>query len=123
VAVDPRRGALNAFPSSRIMNLASPLYVRSMSPRHERRIANIALRVHASSRANELVGFNDGVLVVRVTAPPVEGRANEAVRRLVAKQLRVPRSAVTIVRGARSRDKVVRVEGLDHRAVVDALAG
>jgi uncharacterized protein len=85
--------------------------------------ANIALRVHSSSRANELVGLKDGVLIVRVTAPAIEGRANEAVRRLVAKHLRVPKSAVTIVRGARSRDKVIQVEGLDNWAVLDAFAG
>jgi uncharacterized protein (TIGR00251 family) len=84
--------------------------------------ARIALRVHASSRANELVGLKDGRLIVRVTAPAIEGRANEAVRRLVAKQLRVPKSAVTIVRGGRSRDKVIQVEGLDNRAVLDAFA-
>lgn len=84
--------------------------------------ANITLRVHASSRANELVGLKDGVLIVRVTAPAIEGRANEAVRRLVAKHLRVPRSAVTIVRGGRSRDKVIEVQGLDNRAVLDAFS-
>jgi uncharacterized protein (TIGR00251 family) len=85
--------------------------------------ANIALRVHASSRANELVGLKDGVLIVRVTAPAIEGRANEAVRRLVAKHLRVPKSAVTIVRGGHSRDKVIQVAGLDNRAVLEAFAG
>ena len=83
--------------------------------------ANIAVRVQASSRENEFAGLRDGVLVVRVTAPAIDGRANEAVRRLVAKRLRVPRSAVTIVRGSRSRDKLIQIEGLDHRAVLDAL--
>jgi uncharacterized protein YggU (UPF0235/DUF167 family) len=56
-----------------------------------------------------------------VAAPAVEGRANEALRRLLAKQLRVPRSSVTIVRGHRSRDKVVEVDGLDYVTVVAAL--
>jgi uncharacterized protein len=85
--------------------------------------ARIPLRVQASARQNELVGIRDGVLIVRVTAPAIEGRANEAVRRLVAKHLRVPKSAVTIVRGDRSRDKVIQVEGLDNWAVLDAFAG
>jgi uncharacterized protein (TIGR00251 family) len=54
--------------------------------------------------------MHDGRLVVRVTAPPAEGKANEAVRRLIAKRLGVAKSRVTIVRGARSRDKTIRIE-------------
>jgi uncharacterized protein (TIGR00251 family) len=49
---------------------------------------------------------------VRVTAPPVEGEANRAVARLLARALRVPPSAVTVVRGERGRDKIVRIDGL-----------
>jgi uncharacterized protein (TIGR00251 family) len=83
---------------------------------------SIPVRVHASARKNEFVGVRDGVLIVRVTATAIEGRANEALRRLMAKRLGVPRSAVAIVRGSRSRDKVIRIEGLDQQGVVDALA-
>jgi uncharacterized protein len=54
-----------------------------------------------------------GGYAARVTAPPVDDRANEALRRLVADRAGVAPSRVSIVRGARSRDKVVRVEGLD----------
>jgi uncharacterized protein (TIGR00251 family) len=61
------------------------------------------------------------VLIVRVVAPAVEGRANEAVRRLLAKQLRVSRSSVTIVRGQGSRDKVIEIEGVDYPTAVAAL--
>jgi uncharacterized protein len=84
--------------------------------------ATIPLRVQASARISELVGLRDGVLVVRVTAPAIEGKANEAVRRLVAKRLRVPRSSVTIVRGHRSRDKVIQIDGVDQSALLDAIA-
>ena len=62
-----------------------------------------------------------GAVVVRVTAPPVDGRANEALVALIAKRAGVPRSAVSIVRGHTSRDKVVRVEGLDLAALWRAL--
>ena len=51
----------------------------------------------------------DGVLVARVAAPPVEGKANAAVCALIAEAYGVPKSRVTVVRGARSREKVVRV--------------
>ena len=55
----------------------------------------------------------DGVLLVRVSAPPVDGKANAALCRLLAKALGVAPSRVTVVRGHGSRDKVVRVDGLD----------
>jgi len=58
---------------------------------------------------------------VRVTAPPVDGRANDALRRLIAKRAGVARSDVTIVRGERSRDKRVRVEGIGEAALRLAL--
>jgi uncharacterized protein YggU (UPF0235/DUF167 family) len=60
------------------------------------------------------VGIREGVLVIRVTAPAVDGRANESMRRLVAKRLGVPKSAITIIRGQRSRDKVIAIDGVDE---------
>jgi len=51
---------------------------------------------------------------VRVTAPPVDGRANDALRRLVARRAGVAVSRVTLVRGERSREKVLSVEGIDE---------
>jgi uncharacterized protein len=83
--------------------------------------ARIELRVQASARHNELLGIRDGVLIVRVTAPAIEGQANESLRRLIAKRLRVPRSSVRIIRGHRSRDKVIQIDGMDHQTVLDAL--
>jgi uncharacterized protein len=55
----------------------------------------------------------DGVILARVSAPPVDGKANAALCRLLAKALGVAPSRVTIVRGQTTRDKVVRVDGLD----------
>ena len=68
-------------------------------------------------RRDEIAGERDGRIVVRVTAPPVEGRANEALRKLLAKRLGVPKSAVSVIRGERSRDKTVRIEGLSDQTV------
>ena len=61
----------------------------------------------------EIAGQRAGALVVRVTAPPVGGRANDAVRKLVAKHLGVAASRVAIARGARGRSKLLRVDGVD----------
>ena len=63
----------------------------------------IAVRLQPRARANEIVGERDGVLLVRVTAPPVDGRANEALCRLVAKRARVGVRSVSVVRGAAGR--------------------
>jgi uncharacterized protein YggU (UPF0235/DUF167 family) len=77
--------------------------------------------VHASARRDELVGIRDGVLIVRVAAAPIEGAANRALCRLVARELGARSSSVAVVRGHRSRDKVLEIDGLDHPTVVSAL--
>ena len=81
----------------------------------------IAVRLQPRAGANEIVGERDGVVVVRVTASPVQGRANEALCRLIAKRARVGVRRVSVVRGERSREKVVRVEGIDARELRRAL--
>jgi hypothetical protein len=83
--------------------------------------ATVRVLVRPRAARDELAGEHDGAIVVRVTAPPVEGRANDAVRKLIAKRLGVARGRVEIVRGQRSREKVVRVSGLDEGAVRAAL--
>ena len=77
--------------------------------------AGITLRVRVQPRASRdaLSGERDGALVVRLTAPPVEGAANEALARLLGKALGVAPSAVRVVVGAAARNKVVSVAGLD----------
>lgn len=71
------------------------------------------MRLTPRAARDEVLGFEGDVLRVRVKAPPVEGRANDALLRLLAKALRVSRSNLTIVGGRASRDKTVAVEGLD----------
>src|SRR5439155_23373712 len=73
----------------------------------------IAVRVQPRARRDEVVGVRDGVLVARVSAPALQERANQALCRLIAAHLRVRRSRVSVVRGERSRDKLVRVQGID----------
>ena len=68
-----------------------------------------------------MVGERAGAIVIRVTAPPVDGKANAALCAFVARAAGVPPSRVRVVRGATSRDKVVRVEGADADAVRAAL--
>jgi uncharacterized protein (TIGR00251 family) len=67
------------------------------------------------------VGERAGAVVIRVTAPPVDGKANAALCAFVAERAGVPRSRVEVVRGMTSRDKVVRVEGVEPVALRAAL--
>ena len=76
-------------------------------------VRRIDVRVQPRAPRDEIGGWRAGRLQVRVTAPPVDDRANVAVCKLIAKRAGVPRSAVSVVAGARSRDKVVEVSGLD----------
>ncbi len=70
------------------------------------------MRVIPRASRDELAGTRAGALLVRVTAPPVDGKANTAVRKLVARAAGVPPSAVNVVRGHTSRDKTLRIEGV-----------
>jgi uncharacterized protein (TIGR00251 family) len=83
--------------------------------------AQIIVRVTTRARREELVGMRDGVLLARISAPPVDGRANRALCRLIARHAGVAPSKVTIVRGEHSRDKLIRVEGIDPPALREAL--
>jgi uncharacterized protein (TIGR00251 family) len=84
------------------------------------------LRVRVTPRASrdELAGLDeDGVLRVRVSAPPVDGKANQAVCKLIARAAGVGKTRVSVVKGERTRDKVVRVDDVDPDAVLRALRG
>jgi uncharacterized protein (TIGR00251 family) len=69
------------------------------------------VRVQPRARRNEIYGEWQGALRVRLSVPPVEGRANEALRRFLADCLNVPLGAVKIASGQRSRLKRVEVQG------------
>jgi hypothetical protein len=76
----------------------------------------LEVRVQPRAKRNEVV-VRDGRVIVRVTAPPAEGRANAAVCALLAKSLGLPKRAVQVQRGAASRDKVISINGMDEREV------
>jgi uncharacterized protein len=75
-------------------------------------VGEIRVRVQPRASQDQIVGERDGAVVIRVTAPPVGGAANEAVRRLIAKRLGVAKGHVEVLRGGKSRDKVIAIEGL-----------
>jgi uncharacterized protein (TIGR00251 family) len=85
--------------------------------------ALLAVRVQPRAKRDEVVGERNGAIVIRVAAPPVDGKANAALCRFVARQAGVGRSAVTVVRGESARDKLLRVDGLSADALRAALLG
>jgi uncharacterized protein (TIGR00251 family) len=72
----------------------------------------VRVRVQPRASRDEVLGWREGALRVRVTAPPVEGEANRALAGLLARTLGVRPSAVEVARGARGRDKLVRIDGM-----------
>ena len=74
-------------------------------------VRRLAVRLQPKARKNEVAGERDGVIVIRVTSPPVEGKANAALIKLVAKKLGLPKSAVKLVRGERGREKLLEITG------------
>jgi uncharacterized protein (TIGR00251 family) len=82
---------------------------------------SFAVRVQPRASRDEIAGEWQDSLKIRLTAPPVDDRANDALRRLLAARLKVPLAAVRIVAGEHSRSKRVEVRGAT-RAVILALA-
>lgn len=79
----------------------------------------ISLRVKVAPRAAHarVLGEHDGALKVSLTAPPVDGAANEALIALIADALRLPKRAVTITHGYTSKLKTVRIAGANEAAI------
>ncbi len=82
----------------------------------------ISLRVHPGAVQSEIVGFTDGVLEVRVSAPPVKGKANKELIDILSRALSVSRGDITIVRGHTSRSKVVAIDGLRQEDIIKHLS-
>jgi uncharacterized protein len=74
--------------------------------------ATFTVKVHPRAKKNAITGALGDTLKLALTAPPVDGRANEACIEFFASLLKVPRSSVTIASGETSRRKVIRVAGL-----------
>ncbi len=85
--------------------------------------ATFSVKVHPRARKNAVTGELGEALKVALTAPPAEGRANQALVEFLAELLQVPRASVTIAAGQSSRNKVVRVSGLTAAQVGERLFG
>lgn len=95
-------------------------------------MANLPVRLQPGAAADRIDGWKSDaegrpVLKVRVRARPIEGEANDALIRLLAKSLGVPKSSISVGRGGQSRSKMIVVQGLDDEELrsrlVDGLSG
>jgi len=92
-----------------------------MSPAAGKRVAGphvtLSLRVQPRASRNAVAGWTGDILNIRLTAPPVEGAANAACLKFLADLLDLPQSQLEILRGERSRTKVVQITGLSQEEV------
>lgn len=94
-----------------------------MIPLHETaKGITFAVKVQPRARKNAITGTVGDALKLALTAPPVEGRANQAVIEFFAELFAIPRSSVTIASGESSRNKVIRIAGVSKGAAEQRLA-
>jgi uncharacterized protein (TIGR00251 family) len=82
----------------------------------------LALRVSPNAASNELVGCVEGVWRIKISAPPVGGRANKELIAFLAQRLGLKKGDLTILRGHTSRNKLISVVGLSHEEVARRLS-
>ncbi len=73
---------------------------------------DVPLHVQPRARRTEIAGTHNGALKLKVQAPPVDDAANEAIVRYFSKLLDIPKSGVKIMSGSKSRDKILRIQGM-----------
>ena len=82
---------------------------------------HVLVHVQPSASRNEVVGFEEGVLRIKIAAPPVKGKANRELVDFLSKLLGVSKSSITIEKGLTSRRKVIAIEGLSQAQILQRL--
>ncbi len=84
--------------------------------------ARILVRVHPNAATNEVTGFTERVLQVRIAAPPVKGKANDELIAFLSQKLAVGKSKLRILSGHHNRNKVLTIEGLSQQEIMGRLS-
>jgi len=82
----------------------------------------VSVRVHPGAKKNAVTGLHGGAVKIALSAPPVDGKANDALIAFVAERLRLPRARVALVSGVTNRSKTLRVTGKSAAEVRAALS-
>ena len=88
-----------------------------MSERQE----SITIQVQPNARRNEVLGFEDGILHLKIAAPPVKGKANRELIEFLSQILGVSKGSINIERGITGRRKVIAIAGLDRDRILERL--
>jgi uncharacterized protein (TIGR00251 family) len=91
------------------------------NPRNHEHGATLLVRVVTNASKNEIAGEQDGRLVIRLTASPVDGKANKLLIKFLSKQLKVAASRIAILHGLTSREKTLLFHGLDEHGLREKL--
>jgi len=81
----------------------------------------LPVRIHPGAKRNAITGTHDGALKISLTTPPTDGRANAALIEFLADRLNIPRARITLLTGATSRTKTLRITGLTQNEVEEKL--
>jgi len=81
------------------------------------RMATLRVHVVPNANSNCVVGEHGGAIKIKLRAPAVEGKANAALVRFLAEEMKLPRRAIVLQSGQRSRDKLLRIDGLSEEEV------
>ena len=84
--------------------------------------ASLTVKLHPRAKRNAITGSVGGAVKISLTAPPIQGRANQACIEFLAELLKLPRSSITIAAGQTSRNKLIRISGLSAAEVQARLA-
>ena len=82
----------------------------------------VTLHIQPGAKKTEFAGLHGDALKIRLAAPPVDGKANEALIKFVAETLKLPKSAVNLKSGQTSRRKVLEVSGSNRAALTDLIS-
>jgi uncharacterized protein (TIGR00251 family) len=87
----------------------------------ENRYTDINVKIIPKSSRNEIVRRGDDTYKIKVTSPPVDGKANRALISLLSKKSGIPKKDIKIIRGEKSRNKTVRIHGLSMKDLNDLM--
>jgi uncharacterized protein (TIGR00251 family) len=82
----------------------------------------LAVKVTPNAGRNVISGFKDGVLQIKIAAPPDKGKANKELIDFLSERLGIKKSAITIVKGHTSRNKIIDIEGINREEALKRLS-
>src|SRR5260370_36245925 len=80
-------------------------------------MATLRIHIVPNAKSNKVIGEHDAAIKIKLRAPAIEGKANAALRSFLAEELKIPERAIVLEYGHKSRDKLIRIDGLSEEEV------